>query len=72
MKIMNSRAYGGIYTPSDHKMVIMKFIAKWPYSNNKKQPPQIDIGKLHCAEIRKEYEDVLRSVKINQKHPKLN
>ena len=36
ISIINSRSYGGMTTPSDHKLIMMKSTFKWPYTKIKK------------------------------------
>ena len=58
--VTNSRAYNGIRTKSDHKIVIMDVRIKWRIAGNRnKAVKKIDVAKLQIEEYRQEYEQTL-------------
>ena len=47
IKILDSRSYGGMSTRSDHKLVLMTCIFKWPYTKYQKSSPKLNFDRLH-------------------------
>ena len=58
IRVDNARSYGGMTTPSDHKLVMMTCIMKRPYIPKKKYNPQINIENLKGA-VADQYRNIL-------------
>ena len=67
--ITDARSYGGNTTPSDHKLVIMDCIIKWPYSTKHKSNPIIDIDNIQNDIIKQTFKDEVTQMITNTPPP---
>ena len=62
IQLTNSRSYAGTQTSSDHKIVILDCIMKWPYFKRISRKPKINVDNLQNEAMRNEY---IENVKKN-------
>ena len=65
--IQDARSYGGTYTSTDHKMIVMKITLKEHKLRRQKErgEPKIRIEELNNEEKRKEYEEATKLVEVD-------
>ena len=60
LHISDARSYGGMQTPSDHKLVMMNCNFKWPFTKRAKSTNcKIDCEKFRDSAVRQQYHDAV-------------
>ena len=60
--VTNARSYGGIWTDTDHKMVMTNFKVEWHKIKNKKAKQiKLNIGNFYCEDKKAQYRDEVKN-----------
>ena len=59
IRITNVHSYGGMMTPSDHKLVMMSCKMKWPFLPRMKYKAQVNLDKLNNKVVADQYKNKL-------------
>ena len=59
IRITNAHSYGGIMTPSDHKLVMMSCKMKWPFLPRMKYKAQVNLDNLNNRVVADQHKNKL-------------
>ena len=73
MKILDAHSVGGMATTSDHRLVVLKCVFKWPYTKHtKSQNNNFDCEKFSNIDVRKAYQQEVAALLASSTPPSNN